>query len=175
MKLISKFAVVGLLVLTGSGVLNAQMRVRIGTVDRPSLVVAYYRSALWSDVMKAKLSEQAEAKKANDAQKVKELESWGQESQALTHRQVAGAAPIDNIIEALRPAFVEIAQKEKVQAIVTESVYLVNVETVDLTDQVLEWLKADANTIDMSRTWRTKPEVRNQLWMFILEDQPPQK
>ena len=51
--------------------------VRVGIFNRQSVVIAYYRSPIFADTLKAKRTEQQEAKKANDVKKVAELEKWG--------------------------------------------------------------------------------------------------
>lgn len=120
---------------------------RVGTFDRPSIVIAYYRSPMWAEVLNTKIAERDAAKKANDAAKVAELEAWGQAHQDLAHRQLWGNAPITNILEALKPAFAEVARKAGVEKIVTERTPADSgVEIVDVTPLLLDWLKADAKT-----------------------------
>lgn len=125
----------------------AAQTIQVGTFHKPSVVVAYYRSPLWADFLKPKLAELAEAKKANDTKKVQELEAWGKAHQDTAHQQLAGEVPIANILEALQPAFPEIARKANVAMIAADLPYADHtVRTVDVTDLLLDWLKADERT-----------------------------
>jgi len=119
---------------------------RVGTFDRQSIVVAYYRSPQWAATLKEKQAELQAAKQANDQQKVHELEGWGGEVQELASDQLAGTAPIDSIIDALQPAFTEIRKSAKVTNIVPCPCADITALKVDVTPQLLDWLKADANT-----------------------------
>jgi hypothetical protein len=121
--------------------------VRVGTFHKASIVVAFYRSPLWAETLKAKMAEMAAAKAANDTKKVQELDVWGNAHQETAHQQLAGEAPITNILEALAPGFPEIAKKARVTMIVADSPYADrSVEKVDVTEILLDWLKADERT-----------------------------
>jgi hypothetical protein len=154
MRLILNLAAVGLAALLGAAPLCAQPK-RIGTFDKRSIVVGYYRSQLWADILKAKRAEMAAAKKANDTKKIEELAPWGGAQQELAHRQLAGEAPITNILEALAPAFPEIARKAQVASIAADPPPAnAEVQTVDVTDLLLDWLKADEATRKIVRDLR---------------------
>jgi hypothetical protein len=72
---------------------------------------------------------------------------WGGAQQEIAHRQLAGEASITNILDALQPAWPEIARKAQVQMIVPELTFAhKTIETVDVTGIILDWLKADAAT-----------------------------
>src|ERR1035441_4496356 len=131
MKLLSILAAA---IAVTAGLASAQT-IRVGTFHKPSVVVAFYRSPLWSDVNKAKLAELEAAKKANDTSKVQELETWGTTHQELAHRQLAGEAPITNILEALSPGLPEIARRAGVKLIAPDLAFAdPSVQTVDVTD-----------------------------------------
>jgi hypothetical protein len=154
MKLLSNLAAVALIALLGTAPLLAQPT-RIGTFDKRSVVVAFYRSPLWAGILKSKTAEMESARKANDTKKIEELKAWGGASQELAHRQLAGKAPITNILEALAPAFPEIAQKADVASIATDTPPVnAEVQTVDVTDLLLDWLKADEATRKIVRDLR---------------------
>jgi hypothetical protein len=126
--------------------------IRVGTFHKPSVVVAFYRSPLWADALKAKHSELDAARKANDTQKAQDLEGWGQTQQDLAHRQLAGEAPIDNILAALAPQLPELARKAGVVLIAPDLPYADRtVQTVDVTDLLLDCLHADQRTRDMAQ------------------------
>ena len=120
--------------------------VRVGTFHKASIVVAFYRSPLWAENLKAKTAEMA-AKAANDTKKVQELDAWGKTQQETAHQQLAGQAPIANILEALAPGLPDIAKKARVSMIVADLPYAdSSVEKVDVTEMLLDWLKADERT-----------------------------
>ena len=119
---------------------------RIGTFDQTSIVVAYYRSTLWSDTLKAKKAEFAEAQKAGDTAKANALQAWGEQSQELAHQQLAGKASINNVMDALRPAFDEIEKTAHVSSVIPYSSAINKADSVDVTGQLLDWLKADDTT-----------------------------
>src|SRR5260370_31883001 len=116
--------------------------IKVGTFHKPSIVVAYYRSQMWADLLKPKMAELAEAKKANDIKKAEELEKWGQAHQETAHQQLTGEAPIANILEALQHAFPDIARKAQVEIIAADLQYAGRtVQTVDIPDLLLDSLK----------------------------------
>ena len=127
--------------------LLAAQTVRVGTFHKASVAVAYYRSPLWAETLKSQMAAMQAAKRANDTQKVKELEEWGGKRQEIAHQQLTGEAPITNILEALTPAFPEIARQAQVPIVVADLPYAdASVQTVDVTDSILDWLKADEAT-----------------------------
>jgi hypothetical protein len=127
----------------------------VGTFDRTAIVIAFYRSPLWAEIMKAKMQEQQRAKEANDIAKVQELNAWGGAQQELAHKQVMGEAPITNIVEALQPSFAEVERTAKVSQVVP-SPYLGKAESVDVTNALLDCLKANERTRQIIR------DVQNQ-------------
>jgi hypothetical protein len=132
--------------------------VRVGTFHQPSLVVAFYRSPMWAERMKSAMQERERAKQANDTKKVAELEAWGSGQQELAHKQLEGEAPITNILEQLAGAFPVVAQKAQVALIVADVRYASGtVQTVDVTDHLLDWMKADEATRKIVRELRARP------------------
>jgi hypothetical protein len=132
-----------------AGLAGAQT-IRAGTFDKQSVVVAFYRSPQWADITKAKVAELDAAKRANDTAKVQDLETWGTTHQELAHRQLAGEAPIANILEALAAGLPEIARRAGVNLVAPDLAFSdPTVQTVDVTDLVLAYLKADARTLSI--------------------------
>jgi len=119
---------------------------RVGTFDQTSIVIAYYRSPLWSDTLKAKQAELKEAEKAGNTAKADALKAWGGESQELAHKQLAGEAPITNIMDALKPAFAEIEKSAHVSNVTPYTAAINQTDSVDVTGPLLDWLKADEKT-----------------------------
>jgi hypothetical protein len=122
----------------------AQPELPVGTFDSRAAVVAYYRSPLFAAALKQKHAEHAAAKAAGDSAKAAELERWGESSQDLAHRQLAGKAPIDNILDALRPQLPAIAAKANVSRITPNPPK--GAPTVDVTPHILDALQADPTT-----------------------------
>jgi hypothetical protein len=119
----------------------------VGTFHKASIVVAFYRSPLWAETLKVKMAEMATAKTAKDTKKVQELNAWGKAQQETAHQQLAGEAPISNILEALAPGLPEVAKKARVAMIVADLPYAdSSVQSVDVTEVLLDWLKADQRT-----------------------------
>ena len=145
MKL-TNLAAIGLIAALAVSEAPAQT-VRVGTFHKASIVVAFYRSPLWAESLKAKTAKMAAAKAANDTKKVQELDAWGNAGQETAHQQLAGEAPITNILAALAPGWPEIAKKARVAMIVADLPYADgSVEKVDVTEMLLDWLKADERT-----------------------------
>jgi hypothetical protein len=140
------FVLIPAVLLTLVSVRNLAEENRIGTFNRQAIVVAYYRSPQWADMLKQKRAELEEAKRANDAAKIKELNAWGGESQELADKQLAGDAPIKNILEALRPTLDEIEKTEHLTSIVPAPAPDNKATSVNVTPQLLDWLKADQKT-----------------------------
>ena len=129
--------------------------IRAGVFDKQSVVVAYYRSPQWAEILKAETAELDAAKKANDTAKVRDLETWGTTHQELAHRQLAGEAPIGNILEALAPGLPEIARRAGVNLIAPDLAFAdPAVQTVDVTDLLLAYLKADSRTLSIVQDLR---------------------
>ncbi len=116
----------------------------VGTFHKKSIVVAYYRSDAWKKAVDQKREEQKAARAAGDQAKVAELEKWGAGSQELAHRQLEGKAPIDSVVEALRPVLTEVAARHGAAGIAADPPK--GVRTVDLTTQILDAMGADEKT-----------------------------
>jgi hypothetical protein len=119
---------------------------RVGTFDKQSIVIAFYRSPMWAATMKEHVAARDSAKRSGDTTRVRELEAWGAGHQELAHQQLAGNAPLTNIVDALQPALDSIRQVEHLRAIVPAPVADARVAVIDVTPQLLDWLKADAKT-----------------------------
>lgn len=136
----------------------AQPAGRVGVFHRPSIVAAYYRSELWLSQVRERREAMEAARRAGDRRKAAELDRWGRDSQRLAHRQLAGKAPIDNIWEALQPLLPEAAARAGVSRVMLGPPP--GAETVDVTDQLLDALKADAATRKIADGLRRRDERR---------------
>jgi len=123
----------------------AAQTARIGSFDRQAIALAYYRSPLFAAELAQHRADLADARRANDAEKIRTLSAWGRQSQELAHKQVFENAPIPNILEALKPAFDDLEKAQHLTSIVSDP-SATSAESVDVTPQLLDWLKADAQT-----------------------------
>jgi hypothetical protein len=121
-------------------------RATIGTFDSRSIVMAYYDSPQMKAIHDARQREWDAAMKANDTVKAQKLRTDSMTQAVLAFDQASGRAPIDNILKALKPAFKEIEAKLQLKSIVAAPPRDASVATVDVTEQLLEWLQADAQT-----------------------------
>jgi hypothetical protein len=155
----SFFRLAAFVALAGSAMAQMPQRtVRVGTFHKPSVVTAYYRSPLWTAQIKLKVAERDAARTANDTKKVQELEAWGAAQQERAHQQLDGRASLSNILEVLAAAMPEIAGKANVAVIAADLSYTASgVETVDVTEQILDWLQADAATRKIVRELKGAP------------------
>ncbi len=118
----------------------------VGTFDRPSIVIAFYHSPQWAAVLADRQYEMTVAKSANDTAKVEELNKWGEARQNLAMQQLAGKAPIANILEVLQPEFKELSARMKLAGIVESPFPDPKAATVDVTSLLMDSLKASQQT-----------------------------
>jgi len=121
-----------------------------GTFDRSSIVLAYYRSPLWEAILADRKFELKTVKAANDTARANELEKYGSESQDRAMEQLAGKAPIANILEVLQPEIKELSARMKLAGIVESPGPDPKAATVDVTSLLMDWLKASAETRKMA-------------------------
>lgn len=129
----------------------------VGTYDSDALVVAYYKNSNphFKKQMDALMAEQAKAKQAGDQEAMAKIEKKGGELQQLASQQLMGKAPIDNILEALRPALPEIARAAHVDLIVSQILYQApGTDSVDITALLVEQFHPDEKTREMIRNMR---------------------
>ena len=130
---------------------------RVGVVDAPSIVVAYYRSPMWAEMLRSQTARLDEAKRVNDTRKVQELEAWGSAQQELAHKQLAGEVSIASLVPALQPLFADVARKARVAIIVADLPFSDgSLEKVDVTELLLGALQADERTRKAVRELRSR-------------------
>jgi hypothetical protein len=129
----------------------------VGTFDKPSIVLAYYRSPLWDAILADRRFELKTVKAANDTARAKELEKYGAESQDRAMQQLFGKAPIDNILAVLQPEFKELSSRMKLSTIVDSSAADPKAATVDVTSLLMDWLKASSETRKMVEEMHQHP------------------
>lgn len=129
----------------------------VGTFDKSSIVIAFYRSPLWAAIHADRRFELNAVKAANDTARFKKLEKYGAESQNLAMQQLVGKAPIDNILDVLQPEFKEMSGRMKLSAIIDASAAKPKTATVDVTSLLMDWLKASSQTRKMAEEAHQHP------------------
>ncbi|MCA9246843.1 MAG: hypothetical protein KDA42_06995, partial [Planctomycetales bacterium] len=95
------------------------------------------------------------AKAAGDAEKVKELEAWGQEFQRQLHFQGFGRAPVDDLLAPLAAEIRAFAASRHLAVIVMSCDYVSDeVELVDVTDDLVKLYDPSPQTL------KTVAEIR---------------
>ncbi len=113
------------------------VKIRVGTFERKNLLVAFYGSTHFDKTMKEWRVELAQARKDGDEAKIKEIEAKGAAAQEVAHKQLAGEAPLTNILESLKGDMAKIAKMAGVQMIVEKPLFTDgSVELVDITKQM---------------------------------------
>lgn len=158
--LVIVFAVLGLLTCVGWA-LAAQARsmpqaaepiFRVGTFDRTDVLVAYYRSDIHARWLHELQRRRDAARAAGNAEQAREIEALGGESQEEAHRQLAGEAPLTNVIEHLQPHWPAIAADAQVALIVEKPLYTDDaVQIVDVTEQIVDRLSPEHPHKDPSK------------------------
>jgi hypothetical protein len=131
---------------------------QVGTYDRTSIVLAYYRSPLWAAILADRRFELETVKTAHDEPRAKELEKWGQEAQDRAMHQLSGDAAIDNILAVLQPEFREVTGRLSLSGIVDATTVNAGVDSVDVTPQLMDWLRASSETRKMAMDLRLHHE-----------------
>jgi hypothetical protein len=125
--------------ITGAPAASVSAGVRVGTFQRGSLIMAFYRSASWSAKLSGLMDQRNQAATTGDLATVDQIEGQIRTMQELADKQLAGKAPIDNIYEQLKPMWAEIAREANVQLIVADPLYLdPAAPVVDITPYLLK-------------------------------------
>ena len=129
----------GTLQMAGAPAAPASTGVRVGTFQRGSLIMAFYRSAFWNAKLSELMGQRNQAATKGDLATIDQIEGRIRAMQELGDKQLAGKAPIDNIYEQLKPMWAEIAREANVQLIVADPLYLdPAAPVVDITPYLLK-------------------------------------
>ncbi len=112
----------------------------VGVFDRTAVLIAYYKSAPFTNRLRALKKDRDAARSAGDWAVAERLDTQGEAMQELAHRQLAGAAPLTNIADDLGEDLAEIARKSGVSSIVAGGTEPAGSRTIDLTTQLVERL-----------------------------------
>ena len=129
--------------------INVQAAPAVGTFDRGSIVLAFYRSPQWEAILADRRFELNAVKAANDTARARELEKYGAESQER-------AMELDNILAVLQPELKELTTRLKLASIVDSSTSDPNDPSVDVTSLLMDWLKASYETRKMATDLHAK-------------------
>lgn len=122
-------------------------KLRIGIYDSRAVAVAYVRSGAMEPAMKDLKAQRDEAKKKGDEKRVKQIEDEGANTQTLRHLQGFSNAPVDDILATIKDKLPDIAKDASVDLIVARTDFQNdNVETVDVTDQLVALFQPDDKT-----------------------------
>jgi hypothetical protein len=132
----------------------AMQKVRVGVYDSRAVAVAYAPSRF--NPVREKMAEHQAAKSAGDQQKVKELETWGEQHQRMLHFQGFCRVPVSDLLEPVRDGLGQIIIDQKLTAIVMAcDAVASDVEIVDVTDAIVELYEPS------DKTRQTVSEIRN--------------
>ena len=111
--------------------------VRVGVFRREPLLVAYYGSTAHETALGRLRTERQKALDEGDAARAKKLEAEGAALQEMAHRQLAGEAPLTNVLDALKPHLAEVSTAAGVSVVVESTVWHDDdVILVDMTDRL---------------------------------------
>jgi hypothetical protein len=122
--------------------------VRLGTYDSRAVTVAYVRSEASARNLQALIQQRADAEKAGDRKRVKELNQQGEALQIRRHLQGFSNAPIQDILDSVRDRLPQVARDAQVVAIASVADWHDStVELVDVTDALVALFEPDAQTL----------------------------
>jgi hypothetical protein len=112
----------------------------VATFERKPVLIAYYHST-WLDAFMRKLvAECSEARARGDDAAVADCERRGEQYQEVAHRQMAGTAPLDNVMEVLAPHLAEVARAVGATTVVERGQEPPGAMTVDVTERLVALL-----------------------------------
>lgn len=135
-------------------------RVRIGVYESRALAVAFAASTQHNQAVAELMQQSKEAQARGDTARVNQLKAQAKQRQVKFHLQGFSSYPVDDILEHLRDALPEIAAKAGVVAIVPKANWHnPDIETVDVTDQLVARFNPQERTLKIIKDLRTKPPL----------------
>jgi hypothetical protein len=157
------FIIAALLLVAGVAFGQAQNNsVIVGTFDSRVIAVAYYNSEAHKKYVEGLLTEHAEAEASGDVERARELDTMGEASQELAHKQAFSTWPVDNILETIEGKIPEIAEKTNVDLIISKwnIVYQRSgVEFIDVTDVMVELFDLDEQFLKGLEQLKNQPPI----------------
>ena len=124
----------------------------VGTFDSRVISIAYYNTEAHMSYVEGLKAEHAEAEASGDKERVKELETIGEASQDLAHKQAFSTWPVDNILKIIKGKIPEIAKQADVDLIISKwnIVYQRSgIEFIDVTDVMVKLFNPDEQTLEI--------------------------
>jgi ribosomal protein L12E/L44/L45/RPP1/RPP2 len=135
-------------------------KLRVGTYDPRAVAVAYAASETFQKQLKQKMQELKEAEAKGDAKRARELKGWGESRQWLLHLQGFAGAPVDDILATVKDRLAAVAKAAGVAVITSKADYSgADVETVDITDQLVKLFNPSEKTLKTIRELRKQPPM----------------
>ncbi|MEJ2596140.1 MAG: hypothetical protein P8100_13695 [bacterium] len=157
------FIIAALLLVAGVAFGQAQNNsVIVGTFDSRVIAVAYYNSEAHKKYVEGLHTEHAEAEASGDVERARELDTMGEASQELAHKQAFSTWPVDNILETIEGKIPEIAEKTNVDLIISKwnIVYQRSgVEFIDVTDVMVELFDLDEQFLKGLEQLKNQPPI----------------
>ena len=141
---------------------TSKKSVVVGTFDSRVIAIAYYNTEAHKSYVEGLKTEHAEAEASGNEERAKELESIGEASQELAHKQAFSTWPVDNILETIEEKIPEIAQQAEVDIIVSKwnLVYQQSdIECIDVTDVMVKLFKPDEQMLKMLDQMKNQPPI----------------
>jgi Skp family chaperone for outer membrane proteins len=165
-----KITVIFICLLLPIGTLAQQTKPKIGIYDSRAIAIVYARSSSFNKQMKLLLEEMKIAKQKGDSSKIRQLDKKGSLQQCIMHDQGFGRGSVISILSSVQDSANEIAKKNNLSAIVSKWELLSiskEIETVDITMQLIELFHPDENTRTMVKDLIKTEPIEN---AFFIED-----
>jgi hypothetical protein len=134
-------------VAAGDKETDSKPNVRIGTYDSRAIAIAHAHSRF--NPVREKTAAYEKAKAAGDREKIKELESWGEEHQRQLHFQGFGRVPVDDLLAPVKDQMAKLARDRRLAAISMSCDFVrADVEIVDITDELVELYDPSEKTLE---------------------------
>lgn len=144
-----------------------ETKIRIGTYDNRAISIAHFHSRF--SPVEEKKRERAKANTAGDKAKVKELDEWVQQHQRQLNFQTFGRAPVDDLLEPVKPQIAKLARDKNLAAITMICDFTSEqVELVDVTEDLVKLYDPSEETLKSTREIRKAKLIK----LSELKDNP---
>lgn len=126
---------------------------RVGVYDSRGIAIAYANSAHWEAILAEKKAALEQARKDNDTEKIKDLESWGSQSQAKAHQQGFGTAPVHDYLAVVKDKIPGVAKEAGVDVIISK--------------WEVDYIATDADVVDVTMELAKLFEPREKAYEWI--------
>jgi hypothetical protein len=134
-------------VAVGDKEVDKKSKVRIGTYDSRAIAIAYAPSRF--NPTREKKAAYEKAKTAGDREKMKDLESWGEQFQRQLHFQGFGRVPVDDLLAPVKDQMAKLARDRQLAAICMSCDFVGgDVEIVDITDDLVKLYDPSEKTLE---------------------------